>query len=67
MNKHTITLPILDMNSPHCAMHMEKAITQIKTYPGSRISPHFSDMPIHQANSHAPRKSAAAITAARKL
>gem|GEM_PF-5789089 len=66
MNKHTITLQILDMNGRHRAMRVEKAITQIKTYPGSRISPHFSDMPIHQANSHAPKKSAA-ITAARKL
>ena len=46
MNKHTITLPILDMNSPHRAMRVEKAITQIKTDPGSRISPHSPNKPM---------------------
>lgn len=46
MNKHTITLPILDMNSPHSALRVEKAITQIKTDPGSRISPHFPNKPM---------------------
>jgi len=67
MNKHTITLPILDMNSPHCAMHMEKAITQIKTYPGSRISPHFSDMPMPSSQQPCSQKEHGADSRCEKI
>lgn len=37
MNTHTITLPIIDMNSPHCATSVEKAITAVPTLAASRV------------------------------
>ena len=37
MNTHTITLPILDMNSPHCATRVEKAITSLASLAASNV------------------------------
>jgi len=37
MNKHAITLPILDMSSPHCATRVEKAITSVPSLTGSSV------------------------------
>ncbi|MEO8590708.1 MAG: cation transporter [Flavobacteriales bacterium] len=37
MNKHTIILPILDMNSPHCATRVEKAIMSVPTFTASSV------------------------------
>jgi len=37
MNNHTITLPILDMNSPHCATRVEKAVTSVPSLTGSSV------------------------------
>ena len=37
MKTHTATLPIIDMNSPHCAARVEKAITALPTGSASRV------------------------------
>ena len=37
MNTQTITLPILDMNSPHCATRVEKAITSLASLSSSNV------------------------------
>ena len=37
MSNHTITLPILDMDSPHCATRVEKAITSVPSLAASSV------------------------------
>lgn len=37
MNTHTITLPIIDMNSPNCARQVEKAITALPLLAASSV------------------------------
>ena len=37
MNTHAITLPILDMNSPHCATRVEKALTSVPSLAASSV------------------------------
>jgi len=37
MKTHTATLPIIDMNSPHCAARVEKAITVLPALTASSV------------------------------
>ncbi len=65
MNTHAITLPILDMNSPHCATRVEKAITSVPSLTASSV-----DLAAHTAtlsgepSAQAVRDAVAAIRAA---
>lgn len=65
MNTHTISLPIPDMNSPHCATRVEKAVVSVPTLTASTV-----DLAAHTAtlsgdpSAQAVRDAIAAIRAA---
>ncbi|MBL0037139.1 MAG: heavy-metal-associated domain-containing protein [Flavobacteriales bacterium] len=62
MDNTNITLPLLDVNSPHCALRVEKAIRTVPAIAGAEVdlNAHVANLP-STAPAQAVREAVAAI------